>query len=88
MCVCLCVCASCAPHKKKEGGMFYSYQSKEEWVEEICQSLLNRTSSKTVTLMEDCSTNKRVSKVISKLSGAETNVLIMRLPGKVGLMTS
>lgn len=41
---------------------------------------------------EDCSTaaptNKRVSKVMRKISEAETNVLIMRLPGKAGLMTS
>ena len=44
--------------------MFYSYQSKEEWVEWICQWQLYHTSTTIVTLMEeDCSrvaaTNKQ-----------------------------
>lgn len=50
----------------------------------MCQSLLNHT------VTQDCETNggelhsgsnKQVSKVTGKISEAETNVLIMRLPG-------
>lgn len=41
----------CPKKKERKGGMFYSCQSNEEWVDWICQSRLNHT------VIPDCDTN-------------------------------